>query len=77
MVLQTNKITVYPTVWSDFSFVQYKSKSINIAKTFGVSGDDPNSGNDDDNSDVNVAPNEHQKSRSILHRKSKNLGEIR
>ena len=37
--------------------MQYKSKSINIAKMFGVSGDDPD--NNDDYVGVDVAINEH------------------
>ena len=55
-----------------FLIFQYKIKSINITKRFGVSGDDPE--NDNDNANANVAVNEHSKSRSIVYKKSTNLG---
>ena len=42
---------------------------------FGVSGDDPD--NEDDDADVDVAVNEHQKSWCIILRKSMNLGGIK
>ena len=60
-----------------FNFPQYKSKSINIAKRFGVSGDDPDDDNDDDDADVDVAVNEHRKRRCIVRRKRTNLRGIR
>ena len=52
-------------------FSQYKCKSINITKSFGVSGDNSDDYDDDDDADVTV--NEHRKRRSILCRKSMTL----
>ena len=40
-----------------------------------VSGDDPD--DEDEDANVDVAVNEHQKSRRIIHRKSTNIGGIR
>ena len=45
-------------------------------KRFGISVDDTNDGNDDDNADVNVAVNDHQKRQIIVCRKIKNIGGI-
>ena len=56
-------------------YFQYKGKGTNIAKRFVVSGGDPY--DDDDNSDVDVAVNEHRKSCRILLRKSMDLRGIR
>ena len=54
---------------------QYKNKSINIAKRFGVSGDDPDDENEDAN--IDVAVNDHWKSWRIVRRKSTNIVGIR
>ena len=54
---------------------QYKSKSINLAKRFGVSGDDPDDNDDDAN--VNVAVDDHRKIWRIISSKSTNLGGMR
>ena len=45
---------------------EYKNKSINIARRFGVSGDDPDNDDDNDDADVDAAVDENSEE-SVYH----------